>query len=205
MTRTGSIGSAVPPALTTMVRPDRSPVAPQGVGDVAQQFRRFQQPPPAGQTGSQPPPARPGDDCPSLPQPFQVLLRRRVLVHIGVHGRGHHQRGLDATTVVVSGSSAMPIASLAMVWTVAGATTMTLGLPRQLHVFHGVLGISVEGVGDHRAMGEAAEGQRSNELRRPVGHYGVHQRSGLCQLAGQVESLVAGNAAGDAQYHSLAA
>ena len=32
---------------------------------------------------------------------------------------------LDATTVVVKGSSAIPMASLAMVWTVAGATTMT--------------------------------------------------------------------------------
>ena len=92
-----------------------------------------------------------------------------------------------------------------MVWTVAGATTMTSGLPCQFHVLHGVFRVGIEGVGDHRAVGQAAEGQRSNELRRPVGHDGVHQRPGLRQLAGQVEGLVAGDAPGDAQYHTLAA
>ena len=97
------------------------------------------------------------------------------------------------------------MASLAMVCTVAGATTMTSALPRQLNMFDGILGIGVESVGDHRAVCQAAEGQRGNELRCPVGHDGVDQRARLGQLAGQIQRLVAGNAAGYAQYNPLAA
>jgi hypothetical protein len=37
-----------------------------------------------------------------------------------------------------------------------------------------------------------------------MGHDGVDHRSGLGQLAGQVEGLVAGDAAGYSQYNALA-
>ena len=57
----------------------------------------------------------------------------------------------------------------------------------------------VEGVGYHLTVGDAAECQRGDEASGAVAHHCVHERLFLHQLAGQVQGLVTGDAAGDSQ------
>ena len=123
MTRTGSMGSWVPPALTTMVRPVRSPVRPR----VAEMW-------PSRSMGStrRPMPTRPDARRPGA-GPAMATPRWRSFsrfscvagwAYISASMAGATSSGAEvAMTVVVKGSSARPTASLAMQLTVAGAMT----------------------------------------------------------------------------------
>ena len=66
-------------------------------------------------------------------------------------------------------------------------------------MLNAVFGIGVEGVGHHRPVGDAAKGQGRDELCGAITHDGIDQGPGLHQFAGQVQRLVAGDTAGDAQ------
>ena len=92
MTRTGSIASWVPPAVTTILRPARSPSLPSRTANVAEQVRGLQQPSPAHETGGQTTLRRACDVNAALQQGFDVRLRCRAVVHVGVHGRSDHDR-----------------------------------------------------------------------------------------------------------------
>ena len=100
MKRTGSIGSRVPPALTTTRRPARSrrPAPRAGRRPSTASARRLDdvgrlgQPPGPDVAPGQPALARRHHVHPAPAQGGQVLLDGGVLPHLGVHGRAHHHR-----------------------------------------------------------------------------------------------------------------
>ena len=95
MKRTASIGSRVPPAVTSTRSPSRSPpgLAASAASTAASS---------SGGSGSRPIPHSPGDpsapvpglehDRAALAQRGEVGLRRGVLVHRVVHRRREHER-----------------------------------------------------------------------------------------------------------------
>ena len=117
---------------------------------------------------------------------------------------GATSRGASvAMTVVVSGSSARPGGQLGDAVHGGRCNYHDVGPPGQRNVFDTLLGVGVEGVGNDGAVGEAAEGQRRDELGCAIAEDGLHVGAGLHQLAGQVQRLVTGNAAGYAQDNIL--
>ena len=101
--------------------------------------------------------------------------------------------------VVVRASSAMPWASLAMQWTVAGATRMRSALWANGNVLHGQLRLGVEHVGDDRPVGQTPKCQGRDEVGRALAQDDVNVSALLRELAGEVGGLVAGDATRDSQ------
>ena len=121
-TRTGSSGSWVPPALTTMLRPRRSPFAPSVCA---------MRPSSSGVSASRPHPVSPEASLP-LPGPTMTAPRSLSVCafcrtagcsHMLASIAGATSRGAPvASAVTLMGSSARPRASFASMWAVAGAT-----------------------------------------------------------------------------------
>ena len=123
MTRTGSIASCVPPALTTIRRPARSPFRPKAAAiwptsSAGSNSRPIPVSPDASRPGAGPASNTPR--CRKLARFSCVAGWSYILASIA----GATSSGASvAITVVVSGSSASPAASFAMQCTVAGAIT----------------------------------------------------------------------------------
>ncbi len=129
ITRTGSMASWVPPALTTTVRPARSPSLPS---------RALMWPTSWGTSTKRPMPTSPDARCPlagptkRMPLDFSFSMLSWVawFSYMCPSMAGAISTGAwVARMVVVRGSSANPHAALAMKWAVAGATTTMSALP----------------------------------------------------------------------------
>ena len=186
------------PASADYDRPPRKVTLPaQGVRDVAQQLLGFQEPAHPYQPGSQPSGSRAGDDDAPLAKFGQILLGGRVVVHVGIHGRSDQDRRprrdhRGGQRVV--GQARRQLGDAVHRGRGDDHDVGTLG---QGYMLVGELRAGVKSVGDDLAMGDAAEGQGRHELGGPETHDRVHQRPGLHQLTGQVQGLVAGDAARD--------
>ena len=146
------------------------------------------------------PSAGPTIVCPPCPQLVQVLLGRRVVEHVRVHGRGddhrragrQHRRGQSvAGQARGHGRNGMRRGR---------SDDYDVGPQGYRHVVHAQVRLRVEQVDVDLSVGHAAERQRRDELGCAPGHYDIHQGAGLDELACQVDRLVAGDAAGHAQY-----
>ena len=78
-----------------------------------------------------------------------------------------------------------------------------VGAAGQGHVIVGKLGAGVIGIGNYFPVGDAAERQGRNEPGGAIAHNYVHQRPGLHQLTSQINGLVTGNTASNAQNNVL--
>ena len=85
-----------------------------------------------------------------------------------------------------------------------GGDDHDVGALRDGHVVDTQFRARVEDVGDDRPVGDAAECERRREPGRGFGHDDVDHRALLGELAGEVDCLVAGDAAGDPQRYRLA-
>ena len=110
MNRTGSIGSRVPPAVTSTCSPARSCGASSRSTAATMSSGSARRP-----TPTSPPASRPDSGStmctPRRAQRREVLLHRRVLPHLGVHRRAHdHRRARREQRSRSSRSSEMPAA-----------------------------------------------------------------------------------------------
>ena len=93
MTRTGSIGSCVPPAVTTRLRPASVPLRPSA-RRMAEDFGRLEHASDAAQTRGEVALGGSGEKHAAFLQDADIFLGGRVVVHPGVHRRGDQQRAV---------------------------------------------------------------------------------------------------------------
>ena len=114
--------------------------------------------------------------APLLQQP-QVLLRGRVVEHVGIHGRGgHHGRGSSKHSAG-EGVVGHTVGQLRQHVCSGGRNEHRVGGFRQGDMLNREVGRGVKPVGEHRLVGDAAEGQRGNEMLRGGRHYNAHLRA----------------------------
>ena len=133
-----------------------------------------------------------------------VVLRGRVVVHVAVHGGADDDGGAGSEHRGREGVVRQPVGDARYGVGGRGGNDHQVGALRDGHVVYTQLGARVEYVGDDRAMGDAAEGERRREPGCRLGHDDVYHCAVLGQLAGKVYSLVAGDAARDSQRYGLA-
>ena len=146
----------------------------------------------------------PDDDGPTVPQYGHVVLGGWVVPHVGVHRRSEKQGGLGGERgggeSVVREALSQAGKGMCRGW----GDGQYLGAAGQRHVLNGQLGVGIEHVGDHGAVGEAAERKGCDEFGGVVSQDDIDVGPLLGQLAGEVEGLVAGDTAGDAEDYVLA-
>ena len=147
---------------------------------------------------------RAGDGYAPRPQRCDVMLRGRVVVHVAVHGGADDDGGAGSEHRGREGVVRQPVGDARYGVGGRGGNDHQVGALRDGHVVYTQLGARVEYVGYDRAMGDAAEGERRRELGRRLGHDDIDRCAVLGQLAGEVDGLVAGDAARDSQRYGLA-
>ena len=164
--RTLSIGSRVPPAVTSTRTPasELPPARPRARRPGERRLAGRQQ---LGRLGQAPDAllarARPAARCrarrsrtPRSRSVSQVGLRGRVLVHVVVHRRRDEQRAVRRPArSCVSRLSARPPASLAIVLAEAGRDQVDVGVGDQLQVAERLVRRAAAGRGTRRAPGRA--------------------------------------------------
>ena len=217
MKRTGSMGSAVPPAVTTICQSARSWVAgwrgrasrwigrpDRGVTDGRYHRRdelgRLREAALAHGPGRKWTHLRLHDGIAEATQPLDVGARRGVRVHASVHGRRHHDgslgreahRGDDVTRHAVR-----------------HGTQPVRRRRRHEHRVGGVRGddvpdapvrLELEGVEHHRSSAERLEREWPQEPRRAVGHEHLDVRARGLQLAHELSGLVCRDGPADPQH-----
>ena len=198
MKRTGSIGSRVPPAVTSTRRPAevrraRAPPRPRPrcrrdrPGGRRRRRRRRGGPPRARRR------ARPG-----WPASREVVLHRGVLPHLGVHRRADHDRGpggeqRGGEQVVGDAGGVEPTSSRA----VAGQTTT-----RSADCPSRVCGIGSASSNSDVCTGSEASAEKvvaPTKRVRPLGQDRDDVGAGVDEATAHLDRLVGGDAAGDAE------
>ena len=213
--RTESIGSRVPPAVTSTRRPsrDRGVKPPSSAASIAASSSgrlREAADPPLPVRG-QPPLAGVDDPGAAPAQRLQVLARRRMLVHVVVHGRGDHERrsaGERGAREQVVGESVRELGDRVRR---RGSHAEHVAAANQLEVRdrvalrHGLPGegaaggVGLELVGQRGRPCDPFEGRSSHEpeARRRLNH--THRVTGAGGQAHQLHGLVRGDPAGDSE------
>ncbi len=137
-------------------------------------------------------------DVAEIPQGGHVTLRGRVRPHPGVHRRRHDDRRAAGTRDGGHGVTHQAGRQLADEVGGRRGEDDRIGRFRQLDVRDLLFGVQLEDVVEHGPMGEALEGQRSDEARRRGGHGDVDDGAPVAQHADQAHGLVGGDAARDA-------
>ena len=139
------------------------------------------------------------------PQFGLILLVKRVLVHVHIHGRckqhrclGGHDRGGQQVVGNATSHLADDVGGCRgdqeQVCPVCQRDMADLLLLDQIEQF-----------GMHRVMGQGLEGKRCDKLGCRFGHDYMNLGPGLAQQAQQFNRLVDGNAAADSQNNGLSA
>ena len=180
MKRTLSIGSRVPPAVTSTCTPASGPAraAPRAVRRLAasaasqareQQLRGLGQAPDAVLARARPAARRRARRSSRRARAAsrRFCLGGRVLVHARVHRRRDHQRAArPRARSCVSRLSARPAASLAIVLADAGAIRNSVGVGDQLEVADRLVARAAAGPGNAPRAGSRCE--LADEHRRPA-------------------------------------
>ena len=195
MKRTGSIGSRVPPAVTSTCRP----CIDRGVPDVGEQLRgraddvdRFGQPAGAHVPAGEATFGRLHDVDAPRPQEGQVVLHRRVLPHLGVHGGADHHRRPGGQQHVGQQVVGVPRRVGRQQPRGGGRHQDQVGLLAQGRVRDGVV-IVPQGAA-HGFGGQGAQRDLSDEAGRSLGHHRHDVRAGVDESTTHVHRLVGSDA-----------
>ena len=199
MTRTGSIGSCVPPALTTTLRPGQVAVASQGLAQAAEKFGRFKQPTLASQAGRQSAARGAGDYAAHRAQRLDIALSGGVVVHVGVHSGGDDERRLGCQYGRGECVVREAVGYLGDGVGGRGRDNDGVGALGDCHMVDAQLGLGVEDIGYDGAMRDALECEGREELAGVGRHDDIDERARLRELAGEVDGFVTGDAAGYAE------
>ncbi len=197
MTRTASIGSRVPPAVTTTATPSRSRGSEAAL-DLGHDALGAGQAPLADVASGQTAGLGLHHHDAASAQRRQVLLDRRVLPHLGVHRRAHDHRrpgrqqggreqvgrdagGIGADQAGRGGDDHDQVGALAE----PGVRDRIALVPE---------------AGLHRLRGQCRHGGAPDEVLGSPRHHRDHVSAGVDQAATDLDRLVGGDAAGDTEH-----
>ncbi len=202
--RTGSIGSRVPPADTTTVRPARSSevgssadAAGQDVLADGEDLVGLGQAALAGVGAGEAADRRLEDQGAALAQRGDVRLGGGVLPHLGVHGRREDDRAASRQQDIGEQVVGPTVSGTRQQVGGGGCHDDQVGRLADPHVRH-LVGVGPD-VGGDRLAGQGGPGRRPDELQRGGGRDDGHVVAALGEAAQQLAGLVRRDAAGDAQ------
>ena len=151
--------------------------------------------PHAGQPRGERPDLRVDDEVPELAQGADVALGGLVGPHPGVHGRRHDDRRAGGGHDGGDGARRQPDRQLRD--DVGGGRRDDDGISGlgELDVSDLLVGVELHDIGDHRAVGEAGEGERGDERRGGMGEHHVDVRAALHESPDEEDGLVGRDAA----------
>ena len=223
MKRTGSIGSAVPPALTTMCQPARS-AGPararargaqgrigladgRAAGPPRPRHRRARR---SRQAVPRPPRRMPGGRprarrrVAERPQPLDVRDGGGMLVHLAVHRRRDDDRRAGGEAGRGHDVVGEPVRHRRQPARRGRRDEDGIGRVRGDDVADAPVGQELERVEHDRPARERLERERADELRRGAAHQDLDVGARGAQAAHEVGGLVGGDRAGDAEQDEAA-
>ena len=178
-----------------------------GQGDLPQDiledgFRLRQLPRADGPAGQAP--HRGGDDGPAvLLQLPEVVLCRRILQHMGIHGRSNEPGAAAGQEGGAEHIVPQAVGDLGADIGGGGGNDHQIRPVRQGDMLHLIHRESVKGIRIRLPGGEVLEGERRDELRRVLRHHHVHLGMELHQGRCQIRRLVGRDPPGDPQQHGF--
>ena len=158
----------------------------EGLGYPPHEFRGFGDTPPSDKAGGEPSLAWSHDDRSALCERLDVALDGGMLPHVGVHRGGEHERRARGEGDNADGVVREPEGQFRDEVRGRGGDDQHVGGFRKGDVLDGLRRVDVEEVHEDRAVGDAAERERRDEMGSGVGHQHVDGCACLRQFAGEV-------------------